>query len=86
MANYTVKPGLIITYASIHSLTDLSINSVHQAAARGPLSISDLESVVLWVAEHGKQKLRKKICCLSASSLLEEDKPRLAKKQSKSVD
>lgn len=66
--------GLTITYAEIAKLTDSTLNAVHQAAAksrascptRQMLNIGDLESVVLWVAGHGKVELRQRIAAAAA--------------------
>ncbi len=59
--------GPPLTYELVHKLTDLSINSLHQAGGkpkpgRQRLDLQSLESVVLWVAAHGKPELRMKIC------------------------
>jgi hypothetical protein len=74
------KNGLTITYELIHDLTDVEMNTVYQAGAkpkadndqRQRLDINSLESVILWVAAHGKTSLRLKICGYSAQSLVED--------------
>ena len=70
--------GQQLTYEAIHKLTDLSINALHQAGGkpkpdRQPLDLQSLESVVLWLAGHGKRELRIKMCGLAAQALLDED-------------
>ena len=69
--------GPPLTYELIRKLTDLSENALHQAGGkpkpgRQPLDLRSLESVVLWVAGHGKRKLRIKMCGLAAQALLDE--------------
>jgi len=73
------REGVTLTYEKVQALTDLPINTLHQAATKPPpgkkrqhLNLGCLESVVLWLASHGKPELRKKICGLSASCLLDE--------------
>ena len=68
--------GPPLTYESIQKLTDLNINTLHQAGGkpkpgRQRLDIQSLESVVLWLAAHGKRKLRIQLCGLSAQALLD---------------
>jgi hypothetical protein len=68
--------GPVITYELIQSLTDLSMNALHQAGGqkvkphRQRLDLGSLESVVLWLAGHGKRELRIKMCGLAAQALL----------------
>ena len=48
------------TYAQIAKSADMSLNSCHQHVARGNLDPDDLESVLVWLARHGKFGLRKR--------------------------
>ena len=68
-----------VTYKDIASLTDVTLNAVYQAAtpakngkSRQLLDLESLESVVLWLAAHGKTDLRRRICAYSAQALLDE--------------
>jgi hypothetical protein len=71
--------GCLVTYESVHHLTDLSMNALYQAATppkaprkRHELDINSLESVVLWLAAHARTDIRKRICGLAAQSLLDD--------------
>lgn len=69
-----------LTYQDVLGLTDYpSMDAIYQAA-RGPgkknrhsFTLNDLESIVLFLAAHGKPELRKKICGYSAAVYAEED-------------
>jgi len=73
--------GHVVTFDSIAELCDVSENALYQASRRPgsgpgrkkrqPLMIDDLESVVLYIAAHGRVPLRRKIVAYAASSLLE---------------
>jgi len=81
--------GPPLTYEMVQKLTDLSINSLHQAGGkpkpgRHRLDLQSLESVVLWVAAHGKPELRMKICGHAAGALLDEGILRGATKKTRS--
>jgi len=70
--------GQIITYEAIQKLTDLSLNALHQAGGkpkpvRHPLDIQSLESVILWLARHGKRELRVQMVGLAAEALIDGD-------------
>ncbi len=70
------KQGVIVTSEVIAELTGGSLNAVHQATRRVPsrkrqkLDINSLESVVLWIAAHGRRELRQKIAALAAQSFI----------------
>jgi hypothetical protein len=73
------RAGVLVSYEAVQALTDLPINTLHQAATIPPpnrkrmrLDIESLESVVIWLAKHGKRTLRQKILAHSAESLLDE--------------
>jgi hypothetical protein len=72
-----------VTFQSIQKLTDVTLNCLHQASGkvkpgRQHLDIENLESIILWVAAHGKIKLRQQITALAAPAFLERT---LAKKK-----
>jgi hypothetical protein len=70
------KEGARITYELITALTDNTVNTVHVAATvpknpttrqrRQTLDIDSLESVILYVAKHGKKRLRQRIAAKAA--------------------
>jgi hypothetical protein len=72
------KLGKTITYELIAELTDNTINTVHVAATvpknpttrqrRQSLNINSLESVILYVAKHGKKRLRQRIAAKAAAA------------------
>ena len=64
------------TYANIAKLADMSRNSCHQHVARGNLDPADLESVLVWLARHGKFGLRKRIVGAALSRELHSPKRR----------
>ena len=71
--------GVIVTYACVHDLTDTTLNFVYQSATRAKpphkrqfLDIHSLESVVLWLASHGRTDLRRRILGLAAQSMLDD--------------
>lgn len=75
--------GCTITYELLQPLTDLPRNTIYQAAARSAVSvkrmgldITNIESVILWVAAHGRIDLRRRIAALAAPAW--NDSPRSA--------
>jgi len=79
------QQGAHVTFDAIADLCDVSANTMYQASRRPgsgpgqrkrqPLVIDDLESVILWVAAHGRVPLRRKIAAYAAPSLLEPGDP-----------
>jgi hypothetical protein len=88
------RKGVLVSYEVVQALTDLPINTLHQAATTPPpgrkrmhLNIESLESVVIWLSAHGSRQLRQKMLAYSAGSLLDEGAlpgvPRTGKKKRK---
>jgi len=49
------------TYQTLAKLSGMALNSIHQHVTRGNLDPADLESVLYWLARHGRQKLRQRL-------------------------
>ena len=64
-------------YEAIQALTNLPRNRIYKASGasvkdRQKLDITDLESVIIWLAAHGKPELRRAICGYAAQALIDD--------------
>jgi hypothetical protein len=66
-------------YEDIKKLTDLSRNMIHQYVTRGDLDPYNLESLVLFLARHGKDDLKLRMIRYAASWGLTEKASRRPK-------
>ena len=64
------------TYAKIARLAGMTRNTCHQHVVRGNLDPADLESVLVWLARHGKFGLRTRIVGAALSRELQGPKRR----------
>ena len=64
-------------YKDLGKLSGMALNSVQQHTRRGTLDPSDLRSVLIWLARHGKLNLRRQIVYAALSRELDSKaKPR----------
>ena len=71
----TGRPPAEWTYnpATLAKLTGLSIDAIWQHRTRGTFDPDDLESVMLWLARHGRMDLRLKMVTSAVSRELPPD-------------
>ncbi len=68
-------------YQVLSRLSGMKMNSLHQAKCRGDFDPEDLESVVIWLARHGKASLRRRMINYALERILPEKPGRRGRKK-----
>lgn len=63
------------TYQDLMRLTDKSYNAVCQDVRRGTLDCDKLDSVVIWLARHGRMEMQGRIAKFALERLLPDELP-----------